>query len=128
MTRLTAPTRNDSTLKPTGNGCLRALSSGALALLRPHLTEVTVDDGFVFWDGDFYPNTLFPVSGLVSITVRFASGESIEVAAIGHEGAAAIFVWSFLFAIATNTAIGTLGAPVHWSEIRVGASAFRGFL
>src|SRR5262245_36867091 len=91
MTRLTAPARNDASLRAARNGCLRALSSGALALLRPHLTEVTVDDGFVFWDGDFYPNTLFPTSGLVSITVRFASGESIEVAAIGHEGAAAQF-------------------------------------
>jgi len=91
MTRLTAPTRNDSSLRLARNGCLRSLSSGALALLRPHLTEVTVPDGFVFWDGDFYPNTLFPTSGLVSITVRLASGESIEVAAIGHEGAAAQF-------------------------------------
>jgi hypothetical protein len=60
-------------------------------VLRPHLSEITVEDGFVFWDGNDYPSTLFPVSGLVSITVRFASGESIEVALIGSEGAATQF-------------------------------------
>src|SRR5262245_66674991 len=91
MSRLTVPTRDDSSLSSAKNSCLNALSSGALALLRPHLTTVTVDGGFVFWDGNFYPNTLFPVSGLVSITVSFASGENIEVAAVGREGAAAQF-------------------------------------
>ena len=91
MSPLRVPARNNSSLSSATNGCLDTLSSGALALLRPHLTVVAVDDGFVFWDGNFYPNTLFPVSGLVSITVSFTSGESIEVAAIGREGAAAQF-------------------------------------
>ena len=91
MSPLRVPARNNSSLSSATNGCLDTLSSGALALLRPHLTVVAVDDGFVFWDGNFYPNTLFPVSGLVSITVSLASGENIEVAAIGREGAAAQF-------------------------------------
>jgi hypothetical protein len=89
MSKIESPARGAGAKSANQNCCLAALSPAAFALLRPHLTEVTVQDGFVFWEGDDYPNTLFPVSGLVSIGVRFSGGENIEVASIGQEGAAA---------------------------------------
>jgi hypothetical protein len=55
------------------------------------MTELAAGEGFVFWDQEYYPNTLFPISGLISIGVRFSGGENIEVAAIGREGAASQF-------------------------------------
>ena len=92
MTKVESSPRATASLVSTRqNGCLAALSPDALALLGPHLTELSVGEGFVFWDGEHFPYALFPVSGLVSITVRFASGECIEVAAIGKEGAAGQF-------------------------------------
>jgi hypothetical protein len=92
MSPIATATRSSGPVRPgTGNDCLDPLSADAFALLRPHLSEVAVDEGHVFWDAEFYPTTLFPASGLVSITVRLASGEGIEVASIAKEGAAAQF-------------------------------------
>src|SRR5689334_1989416 len=92
MNPIATATRSSGPVRPaTGNDCLDALSADALGLLRPHLSEVAVDEGHVFWDAEIYLTTLFPASGLVSITVRLASGEGIEVASVAKEGAAAQF-------------------------------------
>jgi len=92
MNPIATATRSSGPVRPaTGNDCLDALSADAFGLLRPHLSEVAVDEGHVFWDAEIYLTTLFPASGLVSITVRLASGEGIEVASVAKEGAAAQF-------------------------------------
>ena len=72
-----------------GNGCLSALSSPALSLLKPYLTETSFREGTVLWEGKKLASEIyFPVSGLVSIVVAMSDGGSVEAGSIGPEGAA----------------------------------------
>ena len=71
------------------NACLSALSSSAMALLRPHLTDVELTEGTVLWSSrgattDIY----FPASGLISVVLAMPDGEFVETASIAREAAA----------------------------------------
>ena len=71
------------------NECLSGLPAPVLSLLRPHLTEITMDEGTILWgpkepSGDVY----FPLSGLISIVVAMAEGECVAVGGIGREAMA----------------------------------------
>ena len=73
---------------PTSSACLSALSSSAMALLRPHLTGVELTEGTVLWSSrgattDIY----FPASGLISVVLAMPDGEFVETASIAREAA-----------------------------------------
>ena len=70
------------------NLLLGALSQDDYALLRPHLAEIRLKQKVVLQE----PNTpithaFFPLSGMISLVATFDTGEAIEIAAIGREGA-----------------------------------------
>ena len=76
-----------------GNDCLSALSSHALSLLRPYLTEIVFPEGSILWDSrKLSPEVYFPVSGLISIILHVSDGISVEVGNVSRQAAAgAIF-------------------------------------
>jgi len=74
------------------NACLSALPAEALAELRPYLSESLLNHGTALWgDGARVSDVFFPLSGLISIVLPMADGESIEVASVAREGAAGSF-------------------------------------
>jgi hypothetical protein len=75
------------------NACLSALSSEALSLLKPYLTETAFSAGSILWDANRpSSNVYFPVSGLISIMIPMSDGDSVEVGNIGCQAAAGIIV------------------------------------
>ena len=70
------------------NMCLSALSHSAMSHLKPHLAEVTLNQGAILWDSK-RPTTdiYFPTSGLISIVLSMPDGECVEVASVAREGA-----------------------------------------
>jgi|SRR5262245_14085717 len=68
------------------NACVAALSSSALSLLRPHLTEIVLAEGTVLWSSrGSTTDVYFPVSGLISVALAMPNGELVEVASIACE-------------------------------------------
>jgi CRP-like cAMP-binding protein len=70
---------------------LAALSPEAASLLQRHIHRRTLTEGAVLWDarepaGQIY----FPHSGMISICVPTRNGQGVEVATVGHEGAAGL--------------------------------------
>lgn len=75
-------------LTPDKNRLLAALTSEDLALLAPHLTQVDLEKGRLLYDpGDPITTIYFPHDGVVSLMTLMESGEAIESATIGREGA-----------------------------------------
>jgi CRP-like cAMP-binding protein len=71
-----------------GNHLLDALQSDELALLRPSMTRVRLPQGDVLQKGGApIEHVYFPTAGMVSLVAQFESGDAIEIAAIGREGA-----------------------------------------
>jgi CRP-like cAMP-binding protein len=72
-----------------GNRLLATLSEQERALLEPEMTIVTLDGGeSVLSAGNSITHSLFPFNGLmVSLLRELSRGRSVEVAAIGREGA-----------------------------------------
>jgi CRP-like cAMP-binding protein len=70
----------------TANLFLNALAAADLAALRPHLKSVELPQGAVLFEvGAPIRQVYFPHSGVVSLVVELASGETIEAAMIGRE-------------------------------------------
>jgi len=70
------------------NACLAALSSSAMALLKPHLIEMELTEGTVLWSSRGSTNDIyFPASGLISVVLAMSNGELVETASIAREGA-----------------------------------------
>jgi CRP-like cAMP-binding protein len=70
------------------NLLLAALAPDDYALLRPHLTQVHLQQHAVLQDpGQPIEHIFFPLEGVVSVVAIMPSSETIEIAAIGHEGA-----------------------------------------
>ena len=68
---------------------LNALPAKDGAALRPHLRPVDLPQGEILFDvGDTIQQVYFPHSGLISMVVSLASGETIESAMIGRESVA----------------------------------------
>jgi CRP-like cAMP-binding protein len=68
---------------------LAALSPGAVSLLQRHIHPRTLTEGDVLWDaGEAVSGVYFPHSGMISIRVPTRKGHGVEVASVGHEGAA----------------------------------------
>ena len=73
------------------NLLLGALSPADLALLEPYLTDMHCEHGALLHDrGDRIRHVAFPRSGMISLLVVMGSGEEVEVATVGREGAVGI--------------------------------------
>ena len=72
----------------SSNLLLSALSREDYALLQPHMAEVQLRQKAVLQEA-LAPIThvFFPLSGMISLLATFETGEAIEIAAIGREGA-----------------------------------------
>ena len=79
----------DLTLAFTGNRLLASLSEEEQAMFTPHIEILTLGSGdVVLAAGERILRSLFPFDGLmVSMKRELAGGRSVEVAAIGREGA-----------------------------------------
>jgi CRP-like cAMP-binding protein len=68
------------------NLLLNSLSAADSAALQPHLRAVDLPQGEILFDvGDPILQVYFPHSGIVSLVVSLATGETIESAMIGRE-------------------------------------------
>jgi CRP-like cAMP-binding protein len=75
-------------LNRSANLLLGALSKDDFALLKPHLAEVRLVQKAVLQEaGSPIHHAYFPVEGMISLLATFDTGEAIEIAAIGREGA-----------------------------------------
>lgn len=63
----------------------RTCRPGELALLKPHLKLVEMRQQSPLMEGDEITNAWFPHSGVVSMVVNLAGGETVEVAMVGRE-------------------------------------------
>ncbi|HET9159697.1 MAG TPA: Crp/Fnr family transcriptional regulator [Caulobacteraceae bacterium] len=70
------------------NRLLAALTSEDFSLLAPHLSMTDLERGRLLYDpGDPLTSVYFPTDGVVSMLTLMESGEAIENATIGREGA-----------------------------------------
>lgn len=68
------------------NGFLAALSIDDFAFIRPHLRNVQFKQSDVLVQvGRPFRQVYLPHNGIISIIVRLADGERVEIAMIGHE-------------------------------------------
>ena len=75
-------------LPPKSNLLLAALGPGDYARLRPHLTQVRLEQQAVLQEpANPIEHIHFPLEGMVSLVAVMETGEAIEIAAIGREGA-----------------------------------------
>jgi CRP-like cAMP-binding protein len=71
-----------------GNRLLASLAPDELAALQPHLRKIELRRGTVLHEPRApIERVYFPVSGMVSLLVVMRTGEAIETAVIGREGA-----------------------------------------
>lgn len=72
-----------------GNRLLSTFAAEARALLEPFGELVELEAGEIVWrSGDQVPASVFPIGPtMVSLSIDFSGGRSIEVASIGREGA-----------------------------------------
>ena len=70
------------------NRLLAALPPADLALLTPHLKDVTLEQGAVLQEqGERIDQVYFPHEGMISLLAVMQQGEAIETATMGREGA-----------------------------------------
>jgi len=79
---------NGSVSRHLENRFLATLSQETLALLEPDLTEISGEQGSVFFEpGGSIDRIYFPQSGMISLLVVSREGEMVEVSTVGREGA-----------------------------------------
>ena len=67
------------------NGFLSALSAGDYDLIRPHLRTVDLPhDAVLVETGETLKRVYFPHRGVISLVVKLAKGEHVQVAMIGR--------------------------------------------
>lgn len=72
----------------TSNLLLATLAAADYALLHPHLTQVPLEQYAVLQEPEQPIRQIyFPLKGMVSLVALLANGGTIEIAAIGREGA-----------------------------------------
>jgi CRP-like cAMP-binding protein len=77
--------------KPQQNQLLAALPAADHQRLAPHLEPVALPLGLVLFEsGGKLRHLYFPASGIVSLLYAMESGDSTEIAVIGHEGVVGI--------------------------------------
>jgi CRP-like cAMP-binding protein len=100
-----------SSIVPCRNQVLQSLPAAELETLRPHLVSTElVKDTVLVEAGAPQSHVYLPHSGVISMMVSFAGGQSVEVAMIGHEsifGAAAALCGQFALTDAVVALPGT---------------------
>ena len=87
------------------NNLLASLTAEDYALLRPHLTRVHLEQHTILQKpAEPIEDIFFPLEGMVSLVASFPTGQEIEIAAIGREGAIGTKV-GLLPQVAFSTAI-----------------------
>jgi CRP-like cAMP-binding protein len=82
-----APMSVETSTEPS-NLLLAMLDAQALSLLEPHLREVSLKQYDILQDADApIQYVYFPSSAMISLLAILDTGEAIEIAAIGREGA-----------------------------------------
>jgi len=70
------------------NLLLAMLDATSLSLLEPHLRDITLKQYDILQDADApIQYVYFPVTAMISLLAILETGEAIEIAAIGREGA-----------------------------------------
>lgn len=78
----------DRPTKSSANILLANLPEADFALLKPHLREVALRQGAILHEpGEPVQQVYFPTDGIVSLLAVMRTGEAIETATIGREGA-----------------------------------------
>src|SRR5262249_37677826 len=96
------------------------------SILEPHLRHHDFQEGSVLWEpGERIDRIYFPLSGIVSIILPVKDGSGIEVASIGHEGAAGMDYGSGELSSVTQGVTQIVGTFSHRSALQC-ASAARG--
>ncbi len=74
------------------NGLLAALKPSDFALLHAHLRQLSLIAGATLQEEEApVEQVYFPLSGLISLVAVMESGEAVETATIGHQGAIGAF-------------------------------------
>ncbi|HEY8009251.1 MAG TPA: Crp/Fnr family transcriptional regulator [Methylocella sp.] len=107
---------------PNGRNWLLALLPPAdLALLSPYLKDVTVKQGALLQEaGEPIDFVYFPHSGMISVLAVMQSGNGIETATIGREGAV-----NALAGFGVPNAAGRAVQQIEGTSSRIAASHFR---
>ena len=76
----------------TRNRLLAALAPSDFALLAPQLTAFSLDEGAILQEADTpIDEVYFPIRGLISLATVMRTGEMVETAMVGREGAIGSF-------------------------------------
>ena len=103
------------------NRLLAALMSDDFALLSPHLRDVPYEQGTLLQEtGDPIEQVYFPQSGMISLLAVMLTGNAVETATIGREGAVGAMA-----GLGSRTAINRAVAHVAEISSRIKASLFR---
>ncbi len=74
-----------------GNQFLAIFPDATLALLKGHLSNVSLPQGAVCFDaGDITERVYFPTTGLISLVICTQGGDLVEAGMVGREGAAGL--------------------------------------
>ena len=74
-----------------GNGLLHDLDGAELAVLQPHLHEITIKRGAVLTEaGQPATHLYFPITAVLSLVGTTETGATVEVAIVGSEGVASV--------------------------------------
>jgi CRP-like cAMP-binding protein len=72
---------------PITNKLLAALPRWDFALIQPHLTPVSLEQGTILCEpDDEVDQVYFPLSGMISVVIIMQNGKGIETATVGREG------------------------------------------
>ncbi len=75
----------------TANHLLLVLDPHELGLIRPHLSEITLEMGTVLAEaGQAADHVYFPLEGVLSLVGATEGGATVEVAIVGREGVASV--------------------------------------
>jgi CRP-like cAMP-binding protein len=111
----------DRSSREKRNRLLASLPAVDLALLKPHLKEILLEQGAVLQEqGESIEQVVFPTEGLVSLLAVMRQGEAIETATIGREGAIGL-----LSGLGRRRSHTRAVVQVFGSAIRLPAARFR---
>lgn len=87
MNKTSAPMRVERPATLIQNDLLRALPPADFALLAPHLTVVSLEQGQILSDaGEFVEYVYFPHTAVISFLAVMEHGQTVETATVGRSG------------------------------------------
>jgi CRP-like cAMP-binding protein len=105
------------------NPLLEMLSPQAASLIRSGLHQQDLPEGALAWDvGDEISDIFFPISGMISIRVPTPDGHAIEVATVGHPGAAGLYEQAGRSPVLTQGVVAVSGRFAWISGFAFGAA------